>query len=327
MNRRVITGIILLVVALIIFGFGDFMFQPHAEDVVAPVEEVEGRQTTGSVLILLAFILGVIGVGSLFRSIYKEGTMNMKVAIGLVLLLAALLMLYFGYDMMQPHPDDHLTPGSEIESRQSTGTLLVFASLAAVLGSLAFLVTGARQRQDEFVVYLSVRNIVISGILAAITILLGLTGLGFIPIPFTPVTNATVMHVPVILGGVLEGPLVGLITGGIFGLFSFLRAADPLLADPLIAILPRLFIGVTAFLAYTALKNRNLVLACAVAGVVGSLTNTILVLGMGVIRGILVLELAVYTGLTHGLAEAALAAICTVILVTGIQRVRRTEAV
>ena len=172
---------------------------------------------------------------------------------------------------------------------------------------------------------LTVRKIVISGILAAITILLGVTGLGFVPVPFTPVTNATIMHVPVILAGVLEGPLVGLITGAIFGLFSFLRAGDPLMMDPLISVLPRLFIGVTAYVVYYVLKNRHLLLACVMAGIVGSLTNTVLVLGMAVIRGFMPVELAVFTGITHGLAEAGLAAILTVILVTGIQRVRRTE--
>lgn len=169
--------------------------------------------------------------------------------------------------------------------------------------------------------HLTVRKIVMSGILGAISILLGLTPLGFIPVP-TPAGHATIMHIPAILGGVLEGPVVGLVTGAIFGIFSFLRATNPLFADPLVSVLPRLFIGITAFLAYAAIRRFNIVLACVIAGVVGTATNTILVLGMATIRGYLPLEVSVSLGVLHGVPEAIVAAILTVILVKGIRRVR-----
>ncbi len=84
---------------------------------------------------------------------------------------------------------------------------------------------------------LSVRRIVITGILAAIAILLGVTRLGFIPVP-NLTGNATIMHVPAIIGGVMEGPLVGGLVGLIFGIFSFLQATSPLFKDPLVSILP-----------------------------------------------------------------------------------------
>jgi uncharacterized membrane protein len=168
---------------------------------------------------------------------------------------------------------------------------------------------------------LSVRKIVISGILGAISILLGVTRLGFIPVP-TPAGHATIMHIPAILGGVLEGPVVGLITGAIFGIFSFLQPGAPFFADPLVSILPRLFIGVVAYLIYHAFKRINTVLACALAGIFGSVTNTVLVLGMATIRDYLPLEASVFTALTHGTPELVVAAILTVILVKGIQRIR-----
>ena len=57
---------------------------------------------------------------------------------------------------------------------------------------------------------LNVRKIVITGVLAAIAILLGVTRLGFIPVPNVS-GNATIMHVPAIIGGVMEGPIVGLV--------------------------------------------------------------------------------------------------------------------
>ncbi len=200
---------------------------------------------------------------------------------------------------------------------------------------------------------LSVRKIVISGILGAIAILLGVTRLGFIPVP-TPAGHATIMHIPVILGGVLEGPVVGLITGAIFGLFSFLQPGAPFFADPLVSIFPRLFIGVISYLVYYLSKRAidlvsrpisstsskesgtlsrsngskyklNMILPCLLAGAFGSATNTVLVLGMATWRGYLPPEVSISIGVLHGLPELILAAILTVVLVQGIQRVRPTE--
>jgi uncharacterized membrane protein len=172
---------------------------------------------------------------------------------------------------------------------------------------------------------LSVRKIVISGILGAISILLGVTRLGFIPVP-TPAGHATIMHIPVILGAVLEGPVVGLITGAIFGLFSFLQPGAPFFADPLVSIFPRLFIGIVAYLIYYSTKKINNVLACALAGAFGSATNTVLVLGMATWRGYLPAEVSLSVGVLHGVPELIIAAILIVILVRGIQRIRSTEA-
>ena len=171
---------------------------------------------------------------------------------------------------------------------------------------------------------LSVRKIVISGILGAISILLGLTRLGFIPVP-TPAGHATIMHIPVILGGVLEGPLVGLITGAIFGLFSFLQPGAPFFADPLVSIFPRLFIGVVSYLVYFSTRKINTVLACVLAGAIGSATNTVLVLGMATWRGYLPSEVSISIGVLHGVPELVVAAILTVILVKGINRIRPVE--
>lgn len=171
---------------------------------------------------------------------------------------------------------------------------------------------------------LSVRKIVISGILGAISILLGVTRLGFIPVP-TPAGHATIMHIPAILGGVLEGPVVGLITGAIFGIFSFLQPGAPFFADPLVSVLPRLFIGIVAYLVYASTKKINIVLACILAGAFGSVTNTVLVLGMATIRNYLPAEVSISIGVLHGVPELVVAAILTVILVKGIQRIRPEE--
>jgi uncharacterized membrane protein len=167
---------------------------------------------------------------------------------------------------------------------------------------------------------LPVRKIVIAGVLSAITILLGWTRLGFITVP-SIVADATIMHVPVIIGGVMEGPVVGAIVGLIFGIFSFIQGTIPAFKDPLVAILPRLLIGVTAWLAYSAFRRVNEYLAVALGAVVGSLTNTIGVLGMGVLRGYWPAGPAVAVGVTQGIPEAILAAIITVAVVTVWKRV------
>ena len=40
------------------------------------------------------------------------------------------------------------------------------------------------------------------------------------------------MHIPVIIGAILEGPMVGMFVGLIFGMISFITAASPLLKTP-----------------------------------------------------------------------------------------------
>ena len=167
---------------------------------------------------------------------------------------------------------------------------------------------------------LSVRQIVIAGILGGIAIFLGATRLGFIPVP-NLAGNATILHVPVILGGALEGPVVGTIVGLIFGVFSFIQAEVPFFRNPLVSILPRLLIGVVAWAAFVGLKNVSVDLASAASGVLGSLTNTVGVLGMAVLLGYLPLA-AVVPIVPQALVEAALAAVVTVVVVRGVMLVR-----
>ena len=53
--------------------------------------------------------------------------------------------------------------------------------------------------------------------LCGVLLVMGMTGIGFIPLP---VIKATTMHIPVILGAILLGPSAGGILGGVFGLCS-----------------------------------------------------------------------------------------------------------
>lgn len=186
--------------------------------------------------------------------------------------------------------------------------------------------TGSGSGDRGSVFSLDVRQIVIAGILGGIAIFLGATRLGFIPVP-NLAGNATILHVPVILGGALEGPVVGTIVGLIFGVFSFIQAEVPFFRNPLVSILPRLLIGVVAWAAFVGLKNVSLDLASAASGVLGSLTNTVGVLGMAVLLGYLPLA-AVVPIVPQALVEAGLAAVVTVVVVRGVMLVRsgRTTA-
>ena len=174
------------------------------------------------------------------------------------------------------------------------------------------------------------RKIVVTAVLGAITILLGLTHWGFIP--WFGGISLTIMAVPVIIVAILEGPIVGMGIGLIFGLFSMLQAAiaptgplDPLFTNPLLAVLPRLFIGPAAWAVWSLLKKWPVVGLIA-AGIAGSLTNTILVLGaLGLFFGRTPLVTQVLgdnlwkalgsIALVSGLPEAGVSALITLLVV------------
>jgi uncharacterized membrane protein len=165
---------------------------------------------------------------------------------------------------------------------------------------------------------LEVRKMAIVGVLAAISIMLSMTPLGFIPIG---PTSATIMHIPVIIGAVLEGPLVGIIVGLIFGFTSLLRAitmptiTNFALINPLVSILPRVLIGIVAYYVYklTIKLTKNACVSGWITGVIGSLVNTIGVLGM-----IYILYGARYAEALGKSASAAKTLILTLIATNGI---------
>jgi hypothetical protein len=123
-----------------------------------------------------------------------------------------------------------------------------------------------------------------------------------------------------IIGAVLEGPLVGLGIGLIFGVFSMIQAAvaptgptDVWFTNPLLSVLPRLLIGPVAWLVWTALK-RWPVAGLIGAGIAGSLTNTIAVLGMIGLLGYVPWAALPAIVVANGLPEAGAAAIITLVV-------------
>lgn len=132
---------------------------------------------------------------------------------------------------------------------------------------------------------------------AAIIVVLANTSLGMIPLV---ITKATTVHIPVILGAILLGPLAGGILGGVFGICSVISntmtpaltsfAFSPFLSTTgvpgalkaiWVAVGCRILIGVVAGWLWKVLSRRNVNgwAALPLVGFVGSMVNTVLVMG------------------------------------------------
>jgi uncharacterized membrane protein len=82
------------------------------------------------------------------------------------------------------------------------------------------------------------------------------------------------LHIPAIVAGILAGPIVGAFVGAIFGMISFLRHTTPAFGNPLIAVGPRILIGIVAALVFSVLHRRYARSLSAVA--LGAVIFTIL---------------------------------------------------
>jgi uncharacterized membrane protein len=194
------------------------------------------------------------------------------------------------------------------------------------------------------------RRFVVTSLLVAICLLLGLTPIGYIPIP--PI-EITLMCIPVIIGVITEGLGVGLVLGFFFGLTSFLQifikptalsqllfALSPLKTIILVFI-PRLLVPVTAWLVHRAIRGESRLrrnVAAGLGALIGSLTNTVLFLGalyllflpsigqlaeaFGSTPELLAGVLAVI-GAMNGLPEAAVAVLLCIPIVAAVSKLKR----
>lgn len=182
------------------------------------------------------------------------------------------------------------------------------------------------------------KDFVLLALFVALIVLLGFTPLGLIPLGFI---NVTILCVPVLVGTLLMGWEGGLILGLAFGLTSFISAlikpsalvstlmgASPL-AVAVMSILPRLCVPLAAWGVFTLLNRAKPYLSATVAAVVGSLTNTILYLGLMLLFYVLygldttaVLGLITGTALIAGSCEAAAAGILVPPILTALKRIR-----
>lgn len=187
---------------------------------------------------------------------------------------------------------------------------------------------------------LSTRQITMIGMLSAISIFLGLTGLGFIPLP---TMRATIMHIPVIIGAIVEGPVVGALVGLVFGLFSMYQnfiAPGPtsfIFWNPIIAIVPRILIALIAYYVYSLLqkKLKKESISIAIASMVATFTNT---------AGVLILAYLFYAqkyayaldinpdmaaigiatiGVTNGIPEAIVSTVICIPVIISILKIKK----
>lgn len=128
----------------------------------------------------------------------------------------------------------------------------------------------------------------ILGVLIAIILVQSMVPfLGFIPTGFV---NITIIHITVIVAAIVLGPKDGAIVGLVWGLGTMIRAfTSPtsiidttVFTNPIVAVLPRIAVGLIAGWIYLWFKKHSTkkVLGMAIASGVGSLVNTVLVLGL-----------------------------------------------
>lgn len=134
-------------------------------------------------------------------------------------------------------------------------------------------------------------------LMAAIVVVLANTPLGMIQLP---IIKATTVHIPVILGAVLLGPLAGSILGAVFGICSLISntvaptllsfAFSPFmsttgLAGALkalwISVGCRILIGLAAGILWNLFQKirMNDLIALPLVGFLGSMVNTVTVMG------------------------------------------------
>lgn len=142
-----------------------------------------------------------------------------------------------------------------------------------------------------------VRWMVSVALMAAIVIVLANTPLGMIQLP---IIKATTVHIPVIIGAILFGPMAGAILGGVFGVCSLISntmaptllsfAFSPFLSTTgilgalkaiWISVGCRILIGVSAGWLWILLKKIRCpqLVSLIVTGFLGSMVNTVAVMG------------------------------------------------
>lgn len=207
----------------------------------------------------------------------------------------------------------------------------------------------------------AIRSMILLALFMAIIILMAFTPIGYIDLP---IIKATLIHVPVIVGSVLLGPRKGAFLGFVFGATSVIKntmmpsalsfAFSPVIPVPgldrgspwalVICFVPRILVGVTPWLIYRlcdVITRRTGVLgqgvALVLAGCVGAMTNTVLVMGtiymvfrdayaavqnvpvdavLGVVLGVVA---------TNGVMETIVAAVLTTALCIPLMRVLKLE--
>ncbi len=167
-------------------------------------------------------------------------------------------------------------------------------------------------------------------LLIAIQLILSFTPLGFIILP--GLVSITIMHIPVIVGGIVMGPLYGGILGLVFGLLSMYKATtaatsvvdqafSPFLSGApvqsvIMCIVPRILLGVLAALIFRALSKhlKSQGVSIAVSAGLATVSHTVLVLGClwALFDGLALKDVFLTIVTLNGLLEIAVAVLVAV---------------
>lgn len=140
--------------------------------------------------------------------------------------------------------------------------------------------------------------------LLAIVLILGLSPLGFITVP-GPGAAITLVHIPVILAGTLEGPLTAGLLGAVFGLIAGVKFPS---INMFFHILVRILVGFAAGLAFMTLRSSSsdgsqVTVASAGAAVIGTFTNTGVMSFIALLTGAIPAESLLTIVIMHGAIE------------------------
>lgn len=177
-------------------------------------------------------------------------------------------------------------------------------------------------------------NLVLLSLFTGIIFMLAFTNIGYIQLGLI---KATIIHIPVIVGAILLGPKKGAFLGLLFGLTSFIIntsspsvlsfAFSPLIPMPganrgsllalVICFIPRIIVGIAPYyifrLFHSIFKGNKKLLSFGIAGIVGSISNTLLVMG-----GIYLLFEDIYAVALNIPTDTVAKAILAVIFTNGI---------
>ncbi|MGT2932725.1 ECF transporter S component [Streptococcus catagoni] len=156
------------------------------------------------------------------------------------------------------------------------------------------------------------------------------------PIPIKP----TLVHIPVIIASIIYGPKIGSTLGALMGIISVFNSTIILLPTSylfspfvdngnfyslIIAMVPRILIGIVPYYCYKANTNK---FGLLLSGIIGSMTNTIFVLG-----GIYIFFSSVFGGdiqallvsiiSTNAIAEMIISAIIVLAVVPTLSKLKK----
>lgn len=106
-------------------------------------------------------------------------------------------------------------------------------------------------------------------------------------IPASVASVAILSFLPAVLVSLIYGPKSGAIMGALAGLVTLSRAyiapagiLDPYFQNPILSVLPRIFIGVVPYYIYILFKKitKNKAVSFFLSGASGAITNTLLVM-------------------------------------------------